>query len=144
MKKTQKHFSHCYGFRNFYGGHCAKYQSENGSTPSSETFKSWIRVESLTHCLFCHPASPVASMASYCGTSYYHCLVIYYQNFCADAARICKEFHCTCTPYICNFMTLLDRKKSVHLEENSTCSQEYPTDSLSPPVSIYVFESSTI
>jgi hypothetical protein len=36
-------------------------------------------------------------------------------------------------------MTMLDRKKSVHLEENSTCSQEDPTDSMFPPVSIYVF-----
>jgi len=100
---------------NCYGGQCAKYQSEDGSTPSSEMFKPWTRVESLTHCLFCQPAPPVASMASYCGTSFFHCLLIYYQNFCADAARICREFHCMYTSYICNFMTLLDGKKSVHI-----------------------------
>lgn len=124
---------------NCYGGHCAEYQSENGSTPPSKMFKSWIRVESLTHCLFCHPSPPVASMASYCGTSFFHYLVIYYQNFCAHAARICREFHCMYTPYICNVMTLLDRKKSVHLEENHACGQEDPTDSMSPPVNIYIF-----
>jgi hypothetical protein len=102
-------------------------------------FKSWIGVDSSTHCLFYQPAPPVASMASYCGTSFFHYLLIYYQNFCADAARICREFHCMYTPNVCNFMTLLDRKKSVHLEENSTCSQEDPTDNMSPPVSIYVW-----
>ena len=138
--RRYNHFSHCYGFRKLLWWTVCKNTSQkmvlhHHQKRSSLGWELRVRhiVYSVNQPLQLHPWHHTVEH------HFFPCLLIYYQNFCADAARICSEFHCMYTPYICNFITLLDRKKSVHLEENSTCSHEDPTDSMSPPISIYVF-----
>jgi hypothetical protein len=79
--RRYNHFSQCSGFRKFLWWTLCKILVRRWFYTIIQTFKSWIRVESLTHCLFCHPAPQVSSMASYSGTLFYHCLLIYYQKF---------------------------------------------------------------
>jgi hypothetical protein len=90
--------------------------------------------------LFILSSSPSSSIHSILQWHiFYHCLLIYYQNFCSDAARIYREFNCMYTLYICKLWHCWTERIQFTWKEIPLVVRKILLTVLSPPVSIYVF-----